>query len=68
MKRLLSQLRLRLSQRQDSEHGQQIVRIVLISLIAWLLYAQKLDGPALAGIALIGVGIVVLNFSKSAAH
>jgi len=44
------------------------VGIVLISLIAWLLYAQKLDGPALAGIALIGVGIVVLNFSKSAAH
>ena len=41
--------------------------IVLIALIAWLLYGQKLDTPALLGIALIGAGIIVLNlFSKSA--
>ena len=42
--------------------------IVLIALIGWALYAQKLDAPALIGIALIGAGIVVLNFSKSTAH
>ena len=47
VKRLLSQLRLRLSQRQDSEHGQQIVRIVLISLILAyvLLPAPRHDLP-----------------------
>lgn len=43
------------------------VGIVLISLIAWVLYAQKLDLPAVLGIALIGVGIVVLNLSKTSA-
>jgi small multidrug resistance pump len=45
------------------------VGIVLISLAAWLLQGQKLDAAAVAGMALIIAGVVVMNlFSKSAAH
>lgn len=45
------------------------VGIVLISLIGWLAFNQKLDLPALLGISLIAAGVVVLNvFSKSAGH
>ena len=43
--------------------------LVLVSLVGWLVYDQQLDTPALIGIALIAVGVVVLNvFSKSVAH
>ena len=43
--------------------------LVLVSLAGWLVYDQQLDTPALIGIALIAVGVVVLNvFSKSIAH
>ena len=43
------------------------VGIVLITLIAWLVLGQSLDGPAIAGLALILAGVLVLNvFSKSA--
>ncbi|WP_029920956.1 DMT family transporter [Nevskia soli] len=45
------------------------VGIALVSLIAWLVYGQTLDGPAIVGMALIVAGVVVLNgFSKSVAH
>lgn len=45
------------------------VGIALVSLIAWLVYGQTLDGPAIAGLLLIVAGVVVLNgFSKSVAH
>ncbi|MDQ8023397.1 MAG: SMR family transporter [Moraxellaceae bacterium] len=45
------------------------VGIVLVSLIAWLVFGQKLDAPALIGIGLIVAGVLVLNlFSKSSAH
>ena len=45
------------------------VGIALVSLIAWLVYGQTLDAPAVAGMALIVAGVVVLNgFSKSVAH
>lgn len=45
------------------------VGIVLIALIAWGLYGQTLDTPAIAGMGLIIAGVVVLNvFSKSVAH
>lgn len=45
------------------------VGIVLISLIAWLFQGQRLDFPAMAGMALIVAGVVVMNlFSKTAAH
>lgn len=43
--------------------------IVLIALIGWLYFGQKLDGAAVFGIALITAGIIVLNvFSKSTLH
>ncbi len=45
------------------------VGIVLVTLIAWLIFGQKLDLPAVAGMALIIAGVVVLNlFSKSTVH
>jgi len=45
------------------------VGIVLISVIAWFAFDQKLDVPAIVGIALIIAGVLVLNlFSKSVAH
>jgi small multidrug resistance pump len=43
------------------------VGIVLITLMAWIVLGQSLDRPAVAGLALIVAGVVVLNvFSKSA--
>lgn len=43
--------------------------IVLVSIIAWILFGQKLDLPAILGIALIITGVAVINlFSKSVAH
>ncbi|MFM8655546.1 MAG: SMR family transporter [Chthoniobacterales bacterium] len=43
--------------------------IVLVSIIAWISLGQKLDVPAIVGIALIVAGVAVINlFSKSVAH
>lgn len=43
--------------------------IVLISLIGWLYQGQKLDLPAVAGISLILLGVIVINiFSRAAVH
>jgi len=43
--------------------------IVLISLIGFVLFKQKLDAAALTGIAFIVTGVVILNaFSKSVSH
>jgi len=43
--------------------------IVLITLIAWVLYGQSLDFPAILGISLIVAGVIVLNvFSKAIYH
>lgn len=45
------------------------VGIVLISVIARVLFGQKLDAPAMIGMALIVAGVLVINlFSKSSAH
>ena len=45
------------------------IGIVLITLVGWLLFSQKLDFAALSGIALIAAGVVVMNvFSKSLGH
>ncbi|MBN6104389.1 QacE family quaternary ammonium compound efflux SMR transporter [Xanthomonas sp. CFBP 8703] len=45
------------------------IGIVLISLMAWLQFGQKLDAPALAGMALIVAGVIVINvFSSTAQH
>jgi small multidrug resistance pump len=42
------------------------VGIVLITLVGWLMYDQKLDAPTLFGIGLIASGIIVMNvFSSS---
>lgn len=41
----------------------------LVAVLGWLVYRQQLDLPAVAGIALIIAGTLVLNlFSKVAAH
>ncbi|MFT6589844.1 MAG: small multidrug resistance pump [Rhodoferax sp.] len=43
--------------------------IVLITLVSFLVYQQKIDLAGLIGMALIVAGVVVLNvFSKSAGH
>lgn len=43
--------------------------IFLVTLIAWVLYGQRLDWPAIVGMGLIVAGVVVLNvFSKMAVH
>lgn len=45
------------------------VGIVLISVVGWFVFGQKLDAPAIAGMALIGAGVLVINlFSKAVAH
>lgn len=45
------------------------VGIVLVSLVAFLVYKQRLDLPALLGMGLIIAGVVVINlFSKSVSH
>jgi multidrug transporter EmrE-like cation transporter len=42
------------------------VGIILITIIGWTLFGQKLDAPALIGMALIIAGVVIMNvFSKS---
>lgn len=45
------------------------VGILLVTAIAWVAYKQRLDLPALVGIGLILLGVLVINlFSKSAGH
>ena len=43
--------------------------IVLISLVSWAVYGQKLDAAALAGMAFIVTGVAIINlFSSTAGH
>ncbi len=43
--------------------------VALIALIAWVLYGQALDLPAIIGMLLIVAGVVVLNlFSNTGSH
>lgn len=45
------------------------VGVTLIATIGWLFLGQKLDAAAIAGMALIVAGVVVLNlFSKASTH
>ena len=45
------------------------VGVALIAVIGWLFLGQRLDAPAIAGLALIVTGVVVINlFSKTAGH
>lgn len=43
--------------------------VVLVAAISWVVYGQKLDFAAIAGMALIIAGVAVMNlFSKSVSH
>ena len=42
--------------------------IVLVALVSWLLYGQKLDLPAVLGMALIISGVLVLNLFSGSGH
>lgn len=45
------------------------VGVVLICLVAWLLFGQTLDLPAMIGIGMIVGGVVVINmFSSASPH
>ena len=45
------------------------IGIVLISAVSWIWFKQTLDTPAIIGLSLIVLGVVVVNlFSKSVAH
>ncbi|MEB2310948.1 MAG: SMR family transporter [Sorangiineae bacterium] len=45
------------------------VGIAFISLVGWLVFGERFDGPLLAGLALITAGVIIINvFSKAAAH
>lgn len=43
--------------------------VVLIALVSWMVFDQKLDLPALIGMGLIIAGVIVLNvFSSTVVH
>jgi small multidrug resistance pump len=43
--------------------------IVLIGLVNWLVQGQKLDLPAILGMLLIVLGVLVINiFSRAVSH
>lgn len=45
------------------------VGVVLIALIGWVVFGQKIDAAGLLGMGLIVAGVLVLNLlSKSSAH
>lgn len=45
------------------------VGIVLISAVGWVLFHQRLDAAALAGMGLIIAGVLVINvFSRASSH
>lgn len=42
------------------------VGVTLVTILAWRIYGQKMDGPALLGIAMIVAGVAVINvYSKT---
>lgn len=45
------------------------VGVVLITLVGWFIFGQKLDAPALIGMGLIVCGVLVMNlFSTAMGH
>jgi len=44
------------------------VGIILIAAAGWLLYGQKLDLPAVIGMALIIAGVVIMNVFSKVGH
>jgi small multidrug resistance pump len=45
------------------------VGIVLVTLVSWIVYRQRLDAAAIVGLALIVAGVIVVNlFSRTVQH
>jgi small multidrug resistance pump len=45
------------------------VGVALVTAVAWIVYGQRLDIPAIIGLSLIVAGVLVLNLaSKSSGH
>lgn len=44
------------------------VGIVLISILGWIIYGQRLDAAALAGMGLILAGVLVINLLSQSSH
>lgn len=45
------------------------VGVVLITLVGWFIFGQKLDAPALIGMGLIVCGVLMMNlFSTATGH
>lgn len=43
--------------------------VSIVGLVGWVVFGQKLDAPAIIGMALIVTGVVVMQaFSKTAGH
>jgi small multidrug resistance pump len=42
------------------------VGVALVTLIGWIVFRQRLDAPALAGVALIVAGVVVIHVFSGA--
>ncbi|MBA4001407.1 SMR family transporter [Brevundimonas sp.] len=43
--------------------------VVLIAMIGWVVFKQRLDAPAILGLAMIVGGVIVINvFSKTVSH
>jgi small multidrug resistance pump len=43
--------------------------VALVAAVAWIVYGQRLDAPAIIGLTLIVAGVLILNlFSKSGSH
>jgi small multidrug resistance pump len=40
--------------------------VALITLIGWLVFKQRLDAPALAGVAMIVAGVAVIHLFSTA--
>ena len=43
--------------------------VVLIAMIGWVVFKQRLDAPAILGLTMIVGGVIVINvFSKTVSH
>jgi len=43
--------------------------VSIVAIVGWVIFGQKLDAPAIIGMALIVTGVVIMQaFSKSAGH
>lgn len=45
------------------------VGMVLVALVGWYFYKEKLDAPAIIGLIFIIIGVILMNlFSKTSVH